>query len=103
MISRRVRLASIVTRTRGEGPETHRDGVGHRDLLHCSHAMLPDAALVYPAFCNVLSPTINRWVKLTAVDIAGLRRVRGYEGQSSWPSPLEDSLMTKINCLSIKD
>lgn len=55
--------------------------------------MLPDAPLVYPAFCNVLSPTINKWVKLTAVDVAVLRRVRGYEGESSSSSSLMGTIM----------
>ena len=35
---------------------------------------------IYPAYCHAASPTLNKWVKLTAKDVHCLRQVRGYEG-----------------------
>lgn len=39
---------------------------------------------IYPAFCNVDSPTFNKWVKLTAADVHGLRRDPAFESLSPY-------------------
>lgn len=38
---------------------------------------------IYPAFCFQASPTYNKWVKLTAADVHGLRSHPGFEGITS--------------------
>jgi len=44
-----------------------------------NHAPAP---LIYPAYTFSASPTFNKWVKLTAVDVHALRHVTGFEGRS---------------------
>jgi len=44
-----------------------------------NHALAP---LIYPAYTFSASPTFNKWVKLTAVDVHALRHVTGFEGRS---------------------
>ncbi len=39
-------------------------------------------APIYPAYCFSASPTFNKWVKLTVVDIHALRQEKGFEGQN---------------------
>ena len=39
-----------------------------------------DVGAIYPAYCFGASPTYNKWVKLTAADVQGLRTQSGFEG-----------------------